>query len=110
MSDPMFIIPPLSPRDAGRLNVALMKKYRFDFDSRMIDCTLQHYLTVVNRPVSKHISVQTYSRRKICLEYKKLAKPKTYYNAEFSTETSISIPKIVYDVLNVPETKTLSEG
>ena len=98
----------LTPLQRGRLVKALDKKWR--------DSITKNAYTTRERLkkgdfIGKETSVQEYSNRKVNLEYKKLANPKTTY--EFKTKDGylVEVPKIIYDRVSFEgELKQEKEG
>lgn len=54
-------------------------------------------------PKLKGISIQEYSNKKVCLEYRKLKTPKTFYWVEFEgVKNGLLVPKLLYDYIDAP--------
>ena len=56
---------------------------------------------LVSKAISKKVYLQVYSDHRINLEYKIVNK--TLYLIYFENNLSVSIPKIIYDTLELPE-------
>lgn len=87
----------------GRIHKALTRQYNFYGRGIM---SLEEYLTFRRGEiVGKKAEERTYSRREVCLEKPKLAKPIVEYYAVFEDRSMIGVPKIVYDILNTEVVK-----
>lgn len=87
----------------GRIRKALTRQYNFYGRGIM---SLEEYLTFRRGEiVGKKAEERTYSRREVCLEKPKLAKPIVEYYAVFEDRSMIGVPKIVYDILNTEVVK-----
>ena len=93
----------LTAMEIGRLNKALKRVYRFDLGTMSLSLYL-HRLTFHR----KSQQTRYYSRKRYCLEYKKLAQPLTDYTLwhldDDGLELGTEVPKIVFDALpDIPE-------
>lgn len=93
----------IAQANKGKLDKCLAKQYRFSEGVMTLGEYLEKY-----PPVEKYESVQKYGKKKIHLEYKELDKPKVWYQVRKENGISVDIPKIVYDMLDIPVAKTLS--
>jgi hypothetical protein len=82
----------------ARLEASLNRLYNFRDKGTM---PLEKFLSLYP-PVNKSVDVQKYSARRIRLEYKKLANPRTIYTAWIDDTYGVAIPKIVWDWLACP--------
>jgi len=82
----------------AKLNKILTKTVKI----KNISTTWGKYLES-NTPKLKGVSIQEYSNKKVCLEYKKLKTPKTFYWVEFEgAKGGLIVPKLLYDHVKAP--------
>ena len=81
------------------LNKCLDTQYRFSCGVM----TLRRFISTQN-VTAKSTWVSYYTKRRVHLEYKPLAKPKTIYCIHYGDGRSmVDVPKRVYDSLDLPE-------
>ena len=84
-----------------RLRRALAARYYHNGLAR--DLSLAEIL-MENPPTHKSTYKRYYHLYRTGLEYKRLARPVKTYTLWWATNTGISVPKVVYDAYDVPET------
>lgn len=90
---------------AGKLEKCLDKLHdfsNFSNDVRSFGVLSLRAFLALNIPVYKKTFTQTYSSKKICLEYKELINPKIKYYVYFTGNLVLEIPKLVWNSLNIP--------
>jgi hypothetical protein len=88
----------LSVLNAGKLEKAMNRLY--DFGDKGI-MSLKEFFKY-NPPLFKKIYVEEYSQHRVHLEYRKHTTPKVKYEVFYNENRCIEVPKMYYDILDVP--------
>ena len=94
----------LTPIQSGRLKKALAKVFRFELGTMSLGAYLAQLPLTRKSAYTRH-----YAQKRRNLEYKKLDRPKIEYTAWYDRdgrELGTSIPKVVYDALNLPDSES----
>lgn len=90
----------------ARLKKQLDKVWKFDSFGK----TTFRELFNNNRFIHKLFLDQTFSSKRIHLEYEKLSKPKRHYYLYYSEKGSFEVSKLIYDWAPVPEVSNKGMG
>ncbi len=95
----MFNKSGLTAMQNGKLEKALSKQYNFSEGGVM---TLEEYIQK-RKWVYKKYEVQIYSRKEICMDHPLLEKPKYDYMIWDTQGIGLTVPKMVYDALDLED-------